>query len=235
MVAITELSDPLSDEEIERLQTILLDRVDEDAVTDGSDEGVLDVSELDGLLTAVVSGPVTILPSRWLPAVWGDFEPTWHSVDDYGEFMSMLMRHMNSIVETLIEEPEAFEPMYLEHIWKGKAVSVVDEWCEGYMRGVSLAADEWRAGSPEIADLLTPIRAFTAATDWQAHELSEPQAAKLRDAIAPNVRALHAYWLARRAKETQSLARQARPSLRVGRNEPCPCGSGKKYKKCCLQ
>ena len=20
----------------------------------------------------------------------------------------------------------------------------------------------------------------------------------------------------------------------VGRNEPCPCGSGKKYKKCCL-
>jgi hypothetical protein len=25
------------------------------------------------------------------------------------------------------------------------------------------------------------------------------------------------------------------PLRRVGRNEPCPCGSGKKYKKCCLQ
>ncbi len=23
-------------------------------------------------------------------------------------------------------------------------------------------------------------------------------------------------------------------SLRVGRNDPCPCGSGRKYKKCCL-
>ena len=22
-------------------------------------------------------------------------------------------------------------------------------------------------------------------------------------------------------------------SLKVGRNDPCPCGSGKKYKKCC--
>lgn len=22
-------------------------------------------------------------------------------------------------------------------------------------------------------------------------------------------------------------------SMRVGRNHPCPCGSGKKYKKCC--
>jgi preprotein translocase subunit SecA len=26
----------------------------------------------------------------------------------------------------------------------------------------------------------------------------------------------------------------ARGGPRVGRNEPCPCGSGKKYKKCCL-
>lgn len=21
----------------------------------------------------------------------------------------------------------------------------------------------------------------------------------------------------------------------IGRNEPCPCGSGKKYKKCCME
>jgi len=26
-----------------------------------------------------------------------------------------------------------------------------------------------------------------------------------------------------------------RAAVRVGRNEPCPCGSGKKYKKCCGQ
>jgi uncharacterized protein YecA (UPF0149 family) len=24
-----------------------------------------------------------------------------------------------------------------------------------------------------------------------------------------------------------------RQSVKVGRNDPCPCGSGKKYKKCC--
>ena len=23
------------------------------------------------------------------------------------------------------------------------------------------------------------------------------------------------------------------PAKKVGRNDPCPCGSGKKYKKCC--
>jgi len=27
----------------------------------------------------------------------------------------------------------------------------------------------------------------------------------------------------------------ARKPPRVGRNEPCPCGSGKKFKKCCLR
>ena len=27
----------------------------------------------------------------------------------------------------------------------------------------------------------------------------------------------------------------ARKPPRVGRNEPCPCGSGKKFKKCCLK
>jgi len=26
-----------------------------------------------------------------------------------------------------------------------------------------------------------------------------------------------------------------RSQPKVGRNDPCPCGSGKKYKKCCLQ
>lgn len=26
---------------------------------------------------------------------------------------------------------------------------------------------------------------------------------------------------------------QAKVEKKVGRNEPCPCGSGKKYKKCC--
>jgi len=24
-------------------------------------------------------------------------------------------------------------------------------------------------------------------------------------------------------------------SVKIGRNDPCPCGSGKKYKKCCLE
>ncbi len=37
------------------------------------------------------------------------------------------------------------------------------------------------------------------------------------------------------ANEALTKARPARATPRVGRNDPCPCGSGKKYKKCCGQ
>jgi uncharacterized protein len=31
----------------------------------------------------------------------------------------------------------------------------------------------------------------------------------------------------------EMLAREEKPAQKVGRNDPCPCGSGKKFKKCC--
>lgn len=36
-------------------------------------------------------------------------------------------------------------------------------------------------------------------------------------------------------KESEKPATQRRTEKKVGRNEPCPCGSNKKYKQCCLQ
>ena len=37
------------------------------------------------------------------------------------------------------------------------------------------------------------------------------------------------------ADSDQPRARASPQHTKVGRNDPCPCGSGKKYKKCCLQ
>lgn len=34
---------------------------------------------------------------------------------------------------------------------------------------------------------------------------------------------------------TQVLGASASPKNEIGRNDPCPCGSGQKYKKCCLE
>jgi uncharacterized protein YecA (UPF0149 family) len=34
--------------------------------------------------------------------------------------------------------------------------------------------------------------------------------------------------------DSRNLTPRAVKSMKVGRNEPCPCGSGKKFKKCHL-
>jgi len=37
----------------------------------------------------------------------------------------------------------------------------------------------------------------------------------------------------RASRERSRKSQPVRTEQKVGRNEPCPCGSGKKYKKCC--
>jgi preprotein translocase subunit SecA len=33
--------------------------------------------------------------------------------------------------------------------------------------------------------------------------------------------------------KSKTINRQPKKATKVGRNDPCPCGSGKKYKHCC--
>ena len=228
---MTNLFSLLNDEEFEYLDGFLLERIDDDADTRGKDEGVLDISELDGLFTAIVSGPVTIPPSLWMPEVWGDFAPIWESDKEFEKIFSLMTRHMNGIVAVLMEQPESFEPVFLTSGQKGSMI--VDEWCEGYARGVALAANEWEMDDLDMKVLLAPILAFTEQAGSPAHEFKGAKFRNLQDAITPNVREIHAYWLRRRSGESASQPIR-RNEERVGRNDPCPCGSGKKYKKCCL-
>jgi len=226
----------IRDDELDQLGNFLLDRIDENADCEGKDEGILDVTELDGFLTAVVSGPVMIPPSQWLPAVWGDFEPVWESDKAFEEIFALMIRIMNSNVVTLMEYTDDFEPLFYEREVKGKTYTIVDEWCEGYMRGVGLALDLWKTGGLEMEILLAPIKGFTSVSGWMAHDkkLSEVEVDNIRNAITPNARDIHAFWLARREDTSPAGTTFHRGAPRIGRNDPCPCGSGKKYKKCCL-
>jgi len=106
---MNDLSTPLTDEECDLLDRFLLERIDEEADTLDKDEGVLDISELDGLFTALVSGPISTVPSQWLPAVWSDFAPVWESEKEFQEIFSLMIRHMNSIAHILMEFPEVAE------------------------------------------------------------------------------------------------------------------------------
>jgi uncharacterized protein len=57
------------------------------------------------------------------------------------------------------------------------------------------------------------------------------------DMLPTLVLALHDYSLDLDDEDgTMHIAGPHVPTTpKVGRNDPCPCGSGKKYKKCCLE
>lgn len=231
------LSTPLDDGELARLDEFLLNRIDDETgdriAAAGGDEGILDVSELDGFLTALVSSPDVIVPSRWLPAMWGVEEPIWQSAEELQEIFGLIVRHQNSIAAMLLHDPQAFEPMFGEREVDGKTSFIVDEWCHGYLRGVALDADAWGAAEAHIQELLRPIRLWGTEEGWRSIDaMSDADQAREQNAIPESVRALHKYWLERRALQS-APARRAAP--KIGRNDPCPCGSGKKYKHCCLQ
>lgn len=38
----------------------------------------------------------------------------------------------------------------------------------------------------------------------------------------------------RRSGKFERYARPVTPAARIGRNEPCPCKSGRKFKRCCM-
>jgi hypothetical protein len=68
--------------------------------------------------------------------------------------------------------------------------------------------------------------------------------ASLRDELWRRFQARHEVRSLLRRREAQfkvvgstlqvPAPQPARPAVKVGRNAPCPCGSGRKYKKCCL-
>jgi hypothetical protein len=94
-----------------------------------------------------------------------------------------------------------------------------------------------------------------AGIDWYRRELSRPYEERRETAMARNeayprdvITRMSAWYCyseqchreeAYRAAETKSVLWPAdagtfeRDTIKVGRNDPCPCGSGKKYKKCC--
>jgi uncharacterized protein len=55
--------------------------------------------------------------------------------------------------------------------------------------------------------------------------------AEAPDHIPACVVGIDAFWRERRGRTAASAGRTKNP--KIGRNDPCPCGSGRKYKRCC--
>jgi uncharacterized protein len=226
---------PLEDWEMDELDRFLLERSRVYPDRTEGDEGLLGLSELDGFFTAIISGPETIPPSAWLPAVWGETEPVWESTDGFDNIYQLMIRHYNDVVSSLMQPGFDFEPIFSESEVDGQSFLVVNEWCLGYMRGVALAADAWDRGGEELLDLLQPIMLFSDERGWQVlNTLEEVQVADLQASIPGVAQEIQRFWLARQQFPSLRTDRQGEEALTVDPDSPCPCGSGKPFRKCCL-
>ena len=232
-----KLSTPLSDEELEELDQFLTS----DAVSD--EAMVLDM--LDGYLTAIVTGPATILPSQWLPGIWGDGEddaPEYESVEQAQRILELIMRHMNGIIWTLQYDADAFDPLLDSMVYEGDPREYVEGevWANGFLQGIELCRQDWQPlfDDPAARAALRPIQ-LLGAEELTAAEAALTQSPGQREdltkQLAASVAAIYRFWLPRREVQHANLvaATFRRDGPKPGRNDPCPCGSGKKFKKCC--
>ncbi len=231
---MTTLNIPPSPEELKGLDQFLYQRIDQSQVKQDSNLGIYNLSQLDGMITAVVSSPIFVPPSKWIAKIWGEFQPVWESKQQSEQTILLMMRLMNSTDVSLSQSPDEFEPIFLQQPGEnGQLETIVEQWCQGYAQGMALASHEWHTDDPILDALLTPILASSRLYENQGEPTSVEQLTGYKPNISSNAVKIYDYWAMRR-KDYQPTQPARRTSPSAGRNDPCPCGSGKKYKKCCL-
>lgn len=112
-------------------------------------------------------------------------------------------------------------------------------WSEGFQQAVEHFAEDWPEPDPESDEgvwfdsCMVRVLALTLPQKELAEHLAAeyPGETLERDQIVDEacfaIQDLRVYWLDHAPKpETR------RVDAKTGRNDPCPCGSGKKFKKC---
>ena len=182
----------------------------------------LDVDYALGVMHAVAITPGMIPTSQWLPLAFGNAPPDQTTI-------GLVLRLYNQVVDMLAKAREVMIPDARDD---DRCVAFAD----GYVAAATLDAAwvgdsaRWTFAAPiallaERRDLVPADFLANASNDREAREVV------LRDLDKLVYAAYRSF-----AKDRVALAQAAHTratSARVGRNEPCPCGSGKKYKRCC--
>lgn len=201
------------------------------------DDDSMMTTEFDGFVAGILVCPELIMPSEWLPAVWaGEAEDGAAPFEERGRveaLIKLLTDHYNATIADLDAGCYAplfdYDPRHDETLW--------EMWMGGFERAIALRPDSWmayddgdEAGRAALGGLV--VLACIARGD---DRLPKPEADRLTEE-APD---LIAEWVdtlyTRRPAPTltTSFTGPVRKAGKVGRNDPCLCGSGRKYKVCC--
>jgi uncharacterized protein len=192
--------------------------------------------EFDGFMHALVIGPDLVMPSEYLPVVWDD-GPVFEDMQEAQAIMALIQRHWNAIAAR-----RSANGVFAPHLERWQEVEPGVIWAKGFRKGVAIRAQAWAEMENDEELALAIASIVDLAENGALDEVDRSFA--LHD-LPSNLKVLSDYWLSqqRRSSRLMGLGPQspAWPTRRsepvrvekIGRNEPCPCGSSKKWKKCC--
>ena len=224
---------PLSEDEFNELEHFLLYGVDT--------EEVMTLDMADGFLHAIAVGPITTHPKQWLPKIWGTTEmmPPMDSIEQLNHILGLVMRHFNSIIAGLEDDPREISPYWSTMTYEADEQEYDDAeaWAYGFVEGMKLCWNDWQPllSTPRGQACFRPIALLgedNFSVDQDELTKTPAMRAELALQIPQAVLDMHAHWLPLRLAVHQREVAQSMQA-KVGRNEPCPCGSGKKFKRCC--
>lgn len=233
-----EVLKPLSESEYDRLADILAGL---------PDAKTMNLEELDGYFAAVVCSPDETPPEEILAHVWGgELSDREIFADEaaMAEFVVLTLRHWHDVLRRL-ESDEEFVPLLLEDEAENTRGH---DWASGFVRGMSLNPEEWTSlfEDEEMKPALMPI--LTLGFEHDPDPNLRPSGGPLRPeereillhGLAAAVPVIFDFFGAQDEFDDDNdepsvvdSTPYQRETPKVGRNAPCPCGSGKKYKRCC--
>jgi yecA family protein len=194
------------------------------------------IAKLHGLLSAFAAGPETLAPADIL-ALLREVAGL-QNTGDTGEsaaILKLLSRFYGGITEAL--EFESFAPQLQQ-----KGVMVTDpgggisSWCSGFMLAVDRHKTPWQPWFEDLrrAKAISLIAGLAEAERLRQLEtaIGEETAWTAWNMIGELVPLIRDYWAFESALNDYLGPQPDNPELKVGRNDPCPCGSGKKFKHC---
>lgn len=204
---------------------------------------------LDGYLSALAVGPVDPAAERWMPTVWGT-PPRWADEAERQAVEDLLQGHLNMARSRVRhggdELPDHLAPLLWlpEHPEEGLPEDVDEDeldvgadWALGFFRGVELAEAEWEAWLDEnewIDEVFMRFDQLASGEVVGEDPTAEPAPLSYRErleiiAALPDMLVdLHHHRI-----DALTPREPIRKADEPARNAPCPCGSGRKYKKCC--
>ena len=213
------------------------------------------VTYAHGFLCGVISSPDIIPTGIWLDDLFGG-EPGFNDLNEANHMLGLLMRLNNMAADQLLHD--RLELLLWNNKQKVSAtpqhLPLVREWCEGYHDALEYFIDD-EIFDEESFVVLLPSLLLTERLDPETLKAEDQKLFEdllknkdyLQKGLPKSVQLI--YNIGRESPEDEHDNLEYYDDLegdeddfenvipfhsnKVGRNEPCPCASGKKFKKCC--